>query len=163
MIGCVSTRSDSAVKLVSCYVPRGEVRRPFLYFVPSRRVILDNKPFTLNEACVAKQDGAVEVKEPLEERSEALENPKVVAEILVEIRNPGAEIYYWIDRQTLRAEKFKESNIELFEAIYEAVERVDEETDEIIVEKLSLIRLLRLVLIKLPEARQLMIILPENE
>ena len=43
------------------------------------------------------------------------------------------------------------------------MERVDEETDEIIVEKLSLIRLLRLVLIKLPEARQLMIILPENE
>ena len=45
---------------------------------------------------MAKQDGAVEVKEPLEERSEALEeeNPKVVAEILVEIRNPGAEIYY---------------------------------------------------------------------
>ena len=41
------------------------------------------------------QDGAVEVKkEPLEERSEALENPKVVAEILVEIRNPGAKIYY---------------------------------------------------------------------
>ena len=38
-----------------------------------------------------------------------------------------------------RAEKFNESNIELFEAIYEAVERVDEETDEIIVEKLSLI------------------------
>ena len=32
------------------------------------------------------QDGAVEVKEPLEERSEALENPKVVAEILVKIR-----------------------------------------------------------------------------
>ena len=77
-------------------MPRGEVRRPFSYFVPSRRVILDNKPFTLNEACVAKQDGAVEVKEPLEERSEALEeeNPKVVAEILVEIRNPGAEIHY---------------------------------------------------------------------
>ena len=76
VIGCESTRSDSAVKLVSCYVPRGEVRRPFLYFVPSRRVILDNKPFTLNEACVAKQDGAVE--EPLEKRSEALEeeNPK---------------------------------------------------------------------------------------
>ena len=43
------------------------------------------------------------------------------------------------------------------------MERVDEETDEIIVEKLSLIRLLRLLLIKLPEARQLMIILPENE
>ena len=43
------------------------------------------------------------------------------------------------------------------------MERVDEETDEIIVEKLSLIRLLRLVLIKLPEARQLMIILLENE
>ena len=94
--GCESTRSDSAVKLVSCYVPRGEVRRPFSYFVPSRRVILDNKPFTLNEACVAKQDGAVEVKEPLEKRSEALEeeNPKVVAEIPVKIRNPGAEIYY---------------------------------------------------------------------
>ena len=44
---------------------------------------------------MAKQDGAVEVKEPLEERSDALEeNPKVVAEILVEIRNPGAEIHY---------------------------------------------------------------------
>ena len=56
VIGCESTRSDSAVKLVSCYVPRGEVRRPFSYFVPSRRVILDNKPFTLNEACVAKQE-----------------------------------------------------------------------------------------------------------
>ena len=66
--------------------------------------------------------------------------------------------------KTLKAEKFEEeSNIELFEAIYEAVERVDEEADEIIVEKLSLIRLLRLLLIKLPEARQLMIILPENE
>ena len=43
--------------------------------------------------------GGVEVdkvveKEPLEERSEALENPKVIAEILVEIRNPGAEICY---------------------------------------------------------------------
>ena len=84
---------------------------------------------------MAKQDGAVEVKEPLEERSEALEeeNPKVVAEILVEIRNPGAEICYWIDCQTLRAEKFNESNIELFEAIYEAGERVDEEANEIIV------------------------------
>ena len=58
VIGCESTRSDSAVKLVSCYVPRGEVRRPFSYFVPSRRVILDNKPFTLNEACVAKHHGA---------------------------------------------------------------------------------------------------------
>ena len=32
------------------------------------------------------------------------------------------------------------------------MERVDEEADEIIVEKLSLIRLLRLFLIKLPEA-----------
>ena len=45
---------------------------------------------------MAKQDGAVEVKEPLEERSEALEeeNPKVIAEILVKIRHPGAEFYY---------------------------------------------------------------------
>ena len=43
-----------------------------------------------------KQDGAVEVEEPLEKRSEALEeeNPKVIAEILVKIRHPGAEIYY---------------------------------------------------------------------
>ena len=40
---------------------------------------------------------------------------------------------------------------------------MDEEADEIIVEKLSLIRLLRLLLIKLPEARQFMTILPENE
>ena len=89
-------RADSALKLVSFYVPRGEVRRPFSYFVPSRRVILDNKPFTLNEACVAKQHGATEVEEPLEKRSEALEeeNPKVIAEILVKIRHPGAEIYY---------------------------------------------------------------------
>ena len=40
---------------------------------------------------MAKQDGAVEVEEPLEKRSEALEeeNPKVVAEILVKIRHPG--------------------------------------------------------------------------
>ena len=47
---------------------------------------------------MAKQDGAtaVEVEEPLEKRSEALEeeNPKVIAEILVKIRHPGAEIYY---------------------------------------------------------------------
>ena len=42
------------------------------------------------------QDGAVEEKEPLE-RSEALEDPEAVAEILVE--NPEAEIYYRIDRQ----------------------------------------------------------------
>ena len=55
---------------------------------------------------MAKQDGAVEVEEPLEKRSEALEeeNPKVIAEILVKIRHPGAEIYYQIDRQTLKAE-----------------------------------------------------------
>ena len=40
---------------------------------------------------MAKQDGAVEVEEPLEKRSEALEeeNPKVIAEILVKIRHPG--------------------------------------------------------------------------
>ena len=39
---------------------------------------------------MAKQDGAVEVKEPLEKRSDALvENPKVIAEILVKIRHPG--------------------------------------------------------------------------
>ena len=58
---------------------------------------------------MAKQDGAVEVKEPLEERSEALEeeNPKVVAEILVEIRNPGAEICYWIDRQNAESWKIR--------------------------------------------------------
>ena len=44
-----------------------------------------------------KQYGAVAaVEEPLEKRSEALEeeNPKVIAEILVKIRHPGAEIYY---------------------------------------------------------------------
>ena len=40
------------------------------------------------------------------------------------------------------------------EAILEAVDRVDEEANEIIVEKLSLIRLLRLLLIKLPEAKR---------
>ena len=39
---------------------------------------------------MAKQDGAVEVEEPLEKRSEALEeeNPKVIAEILVDIQGP---------------------------------------------------------------------------
>ena len=85
-----------------------------------------------------------------------------VAELLVEIRRPKSTIESIV--KTLEAEKFEESNIELFvEAVYEAAERVDEEADEIIVEKLSLIRLLRLLLIKLPEARQLMIILPENE
>ena len=78
-----------------------------------------------------------------------------------EIRGPKSTIESIV--KTLKAEKFEESNIELFEAVYEAAERVDEEADEIIVEKLSLIRLLRLLLIKLPEARQLMIILPENE
>ena len=40
------------------------------------------------------QDGAVEVKKEPLERPEALEDPKAIAEILVEIRNPGAEIYY---------------------------------------------------------------------
>ena len=45
---------------------------------------------------MAKQDGAtaVEVEEPLEKRSEALEeeNPKVIAEILVKIRHPGQNL-----------------------------------------------------------------------
>ena len=45
--GCESTRSDSAVKLVSCYVPRGEVRRPFLYFVPSKQEVGFLKGFFL--------------------------------------------------------------------------------------------------------------------
>ena len=32
--GVPGVRSDSAFKLVSFYVPRGEVRRPFLYLYP---------------------------------------------------------------------------------------------------------------------------------
>ena len=59
----------------------------------------------------------------------ALENPKVIAEILVEIRGPKSTT----ESIVKRAEKFKESNIELFEAIYEAVERV---ADEITIEEI---------------------------
>ena len=44
-----------------------------------------------------------------------------------------AEIYYRIDRQTLEAEKFEESNIELF--VEAAYEDADETADEVIIEK----------------------------
>ena len=50
------------------------------------------------------QDGAVEEEEPLE-RSEALEDPEAVAEILVE--NPEAETYYRIDRQNTGGRKIR--------------------------------------------------------
>ena len=70
------------------------------------------------------QDGAVEVKKEPLERSKALEDPEAVAEILVEIRRPKSTIESIV--KTLEAEKFEESNIELFvEAAYEdADERV---------------------------------------
>ena len=93
------------------------------------------------------QDGAVEVKKEPLERPEALEDPKAVAEILVEIRRPKSTIESIV--KTLEAEKFEESNIELFaggseefivdpsiEAIHEAAERVDEEADEITIEEI---------------------------
>ena len=40
VLGAPTRTRDSALKLVSFYVPRGEERRPFLYFVPARRAIL---------------------------------------------------------------------------------------------------------------------------
>ena len=76
-----------------------------------------------------------------------------------EIRGPKSTTESIV--KTLKAEKFEEeSNIELFEAIYEAVERV---ADEITIEEIVINSNIETIIDKLPEARQLMITLPENE
>ena len=77
------------------------------------------------------QDGAVEEKEPLQ-RSEALEDPEAIAEILIEIRRPRL-IIESIVKARAGPKKFEKSDIELF--VVAAYEDADETADEVIIEK----------------------------
>ena len=82
-----------------------------------------------------------------------MEDPEAADEILIEIRRPRLIIESIVKARRPGQKRFEKSDIELFvEAAYEDADEIDEITiEEIVIDS-----------IKLPEARQLMIILPEN-